>query len=102
MAFQVIIKSRFANRFKKVSKYLKMEFGSKAANDFYKLVIDKIDLLANRPNIGSQTAIAGVKSVLVGRGRQNKLYYKLSKNNLVILDMKDTRLNPKRNRFYKK
>lgn len=102
MALQIIIKPRFVNRFKKIIKYLKAEFGTKAANDFFRLVTEKIDLLAHTPNIGSQTAVTEVKSVLVGKGRQNKLYYKVSEEDLVIIDIKDTRMNPKRNRYYKK
>ena len=102
MALKVVTKKKFIKQVEKITKYLKVEFGKKAATDFYNLVNDKIDLLIEQPNIGTQTAIIDVKTVLVGKGKQNKMYYKVDKGSLVIIDIKDSRMNPKRNRFYKR
>jgi plasmid stabilization system protein ParE len=102
MALEVVTKKLFLKKAEKITRYLKTEFGQKAANDFAAIITEKIDLLSQRPNIGSDTAMANVKSVLIGKGKQNKMYYKVQGNTLVIIDIKDIRMNPKRNRFYRR
>ena len=87
MDLQIIAKKRFLNSFKKITSYLKLTFGKAVANDFNKLVINKLDLIASQPNIGSDTGIKEVKSVLIGKGNQNKIYYRVEKNRLIIINL---------------
>ena len=100
MGFQIIAKKRFLNSFKKITSYLKKVWGKSVAEEFKKIIINKLDLIAAQPNIGANTAIKNTKAVLVGKGYQNKIYYRVEKNKLIIINLIDTRKNPKQNRYY--
>ena len=101
MAFKIIAKKRFLNSFKKITSYLNKEWGKSVAEEFKTITINKLDLLASQPNIGTNTAIKNTKSVLVGKGYQNKIYYRVEKNKLIIINLIDIRKNPKQNRYHK-
>lgn len=101
MGLKIVAKKRFLNSFQKVTSWLKKEWGKKAAEDFKSIVIIKIDLIISQPNIGTPTAVKNTRSVVVGKGHQNKIYYRVEKNKLIIINMIDTRKNPKRNPFNK-
>ena len=102
MGFKIIIKKRFLNRLKITTKYFKDNRGKKEADAFVILVIKKINIVAEQPKLGTDTYIKNTKSILAGKGNQNKIYYRVEKSKLIVIDMKDTRMNPKRNRFYSK
>jgi plasmid stabilization system protein ParE len=99
MGLQIVAKKRFLNSFKRITSYLKKEWGKSIAVDFNKIVINKLDLLASQPNIGADTAIKKTKSILVGKGYQNKIYYRIENNKLIIINLIDSRRNPKKNPF---
>jgi plasmid stabilization system protein ParE len=101
MGLQIVAKKRFLNSFKKITSWLKKEWGKKVAEDFNKIVLEKLDLIVSQPNIGAITAVKNTRSVLVGKGHQNKIYYRIEKNKLIIINMIDTRRNPKKNPFNK-
>ena len=100
MALQVVTKKRFVNSLEKTIQYLKENWSKKVAEDFYTQVIKKIDLLVAYPNTGKSTTIKNTKSLLVGNENQNRIFYRIEKNKLIVVNMKDKRMNPKRNRFY--
>ena len=101
MALQIIVKKRFTNSLKKVTSYLKTAFGKQVAKEFYDIVTKKIILLSVNPNLGAQTGIKDIRCVLAGKGFQNKIYYRVKNNDLIIINMIDTRRNPKKNPFNK-
>jgi plasmid stabilization system protein ParE len=101
MGLQIVAKKRFLNSFKKVTSYLKAEWGKAVAEDFNTIVQSKLDLIASHPGIGSVTAISNTRSVIVGKGHQNKIYYRVENNKIVVINMIDTRKNPKHNPFNK-
>jgi|SRR5882757_7472298 len=101
MGLQIVTKKRFINSLQRTTVYLKKEWNQKVVEDFKQLVFIKIELLSFQPNIGSDTLIKNIKSVIVGKGYQNRMYYKVEKNKLVIIDLKDTRKDPKQNRYSK-
>ena len=100
MGLKIVAKKRFLNNFKKITAYLKQDFGKSVADDFNKIVLNKLDLIAVKPNIGTNTAIKNTKSVLAGKGFQNRIYYRVEENKLIILNLKDIRRNPKQNRYH--
>ena len=100
MGLQIVAKKRFLNSFKKITSWLQKECGKTVAEDFNKIVLRKLDLIVSKPNIGARTAVKNTRSVLVGKGQQNKIYYRVEKNKLVIINLKDIRKNPKRNRYH--
>lgn len=97
MALQIVTKKRFINNMKKITSYLKLEWNKTVAVNFTEIVDNKIILLASQPNIGIDTSLINVKSVLAGKGYQNRIYYRIEKNKLIIINIKDIRKNPKRN-----
>jgi plasmid stabilization system protein ParE len=100
MALQIVTKKRFIAAVKKVTGFLKQEWNISVAEDFINLVNSKITLLASQPSIGATIAVKNTKSVLVGKGHQNKIYYRVEKNKLIIINIKDIRKNPKQNRYH--
>ena len=100
MALQIVTKKRFIVAVKKITAFLKQEWNISVAEDFVTLVNTKITLLASQPKIGATTAVKSTKSVLVGKGHQNKIYYRVEKNKLIIINLKDIRKNPKQNRYH--
>lgn len=96
MALQIVTKKRFISSMKKTTSYLKQEWNKPVAVDFVKIVDKKITLLASQPNIGSNTSIKNTKSVLAGRGYQNRIYYRVENNKLIIVNIKDIRKSPKK------
>ena len=99
MGHQIVAKKRFLNSFRKITTYLNQKWSKSVAEDFKKTVINKLDLIASQPNIGTTIAIENTRSVLIGKGHQNKIYYRVEKNKLVIVNLKDVRKNPKQNRY---
>ena len=100
MGLQIVAKKRFLNSFQKITSYLKQEFGKSVAEDFTKIVLRKLDLIADKPNIGVNTTVKNTKTVLAGKGFQNRIYYRVEKNKLVMLNLKDIRRNPNQNRYH--
>jgi hypothetical protein len=45
--------------------------------------------------------VKNTQSVIVGKGHQNKIYYRVEKSKLIIINLIDVRKNPKKNPFNK-
>ena len=100
MAFQIIIKKRFANKVKKVVTYFKKERSHNVASDFLLKIDRRFELLAWEPYIGALSPkVNDIRGLLIIR--HNRLYYKINGNKVIILNMYDTRMNPKRNPYKK-
>jgi plasmid stabilization system protein ParE len=98
MAFQVITKKRFDNKLYKLVIYLEKEWGQQVASDFTKKIFKRMAHLSNHPFTGkSSQVLIGIKSCYVTK--HNRFYYKIIGNNVLIINMYDTRLNPKKNPY---
>lgn len=98
MAYQVIIKKRFTNKVQKVLAWLNKERSAKVAAEFLEKVDYRIDLLAKQPYSGApSTKVKDIRGLLITR--HNKMYYKVKGDKVIILNMYDTRLNPKKNPY---
>ena len=98
MAYEIILKKRFTNKVQKVLSYLEKEWHPKIAADFIKKIDYRIELLTQQPYVGVPSSrIKDVRGVLITR--HNKMYYKVKDNKVIILNMFDTRINPKRNPY---
>jgi addiction module RelE/StbE family toxin len=96
MVYQIIFKKRFQNKLEKLLTYIEAEFGLLVAQKFVELLDRKFLAVQHQPFIGQPSAhIAGVRSIRIGK--HNRLYYRIESNKIVILNMYDTRINPKRN-----
>jgi plasmid stabilization system protein ParE len=71
------------------------------ATDFLKKLDEKILKITRFPFIG--TPVEGyklVRSVLISK--HNKMYYRIEETSIVIINMFDTRMDPKKNPFKNK
>ena len=99
MAQKIIYKKRFINKLDKVLLYLEKEWGQKSANVFIDKLLEKITLIKKQPEIGSITVYKNIRSVLITK--QKKIYYRIEKDRVEIINMIDTRRNPEKNPFNK-
>lgn len=98
MVYKLIFKKRFQNKLEKLLIYLEKNFGLPVAQKFAKRLQRKFDVIQQQPHIGlPSTSFKNVRSVLAGK--QNRIYYRVEKKTIVVLNMYDTRMNPAKNRF---
>lgn len=98
MAYQIIVKKRFINKVHKLLVYLEKEWSHKVAADFLLKIDRRIELLTKQPFVGkSSSKIKNVRGLLITR--HNKLYYIVKEDKVIILNMYDTRINPKKNPY---
>ena len=97
MAVEIRWSKKADDRFDQVLKYLQAEWGEKVTSAFVKKVFEFLEILSEFPEIG--TVENRTKSI---RGftiiKQIKIFYKISKNYITILNFYDTRQNPKNKR----
>lgn len=97
MAYQIILKKRFTNKVQKVL-YLEKEWSQRVAAEFTKKIDYRIEILGKQPFMGiPSTKIKDIRGLLVSRHK--KLYYKIKDDKVIIMNMYDTRMNPKRNPY---
>lgn len=98
MAYQIIVKKRFTNKVQKVLAYLEKEWSHKVAADFLIKIDRRFALLTKQPTIGKPSSkIKKIRGLLITR--HNKLYYTIEDDKVIILNMYDTRINPKKNPY---
>ena len=73
--------------------------GKKVAEEFVVLVENKLRLLSKQSKVGAKTELKNIRSILVGKGFQNKIYYAVQGKELVIINIRDTRRNPRKKPF---
>ncbi len=89
MAHEIIINKRFTTKLLQVLDYLEAEWGKEVALAFLAKVYSRIYALQSHPYIGSETDIKGTRSTVITK--QNRMYYRIVKNKVVILSLYDTR-----------
>ena len=98
MAYEIILKKRFLNKVDKVLRYLEKEWSKKVARDFLLKIDRRIEQLTHQPEIGSPSErIPNVRGLVITL--HNKMYYKISGNKIIVLNMYDTRMNPGKNPY---
>jgi len=89
MAYEIVIKKRFTNKLLGVIDYLEKEWGKNVAHSFLDKVRTRIYALQSHPYIGALTSKKDVRSTLITK--HNRLYYRVIKNKIFILNLYDTR-----------
>ena len=83
---------------RKVIEYLVTHWSYKKADEFEEITLSRLDTLVDLPLIGViSTANQAVRSILLTK--HNKLYYQISGNLIIVLNIFDTRQNPSKNKF---
>jgi len=98
MAYKVVYKKRFYNKLSALLNYLEANWSEEIAQQFLQKLDKRIETLKGQPYIGgpSQT-IKGVRGILITK--HNKLFYKITNDTIIVLNMYDTRINPKKNKY---
>lgn len=98
MAYEIILKKRFTNKLVKVLAYLEDEWSQQVAANFLKKIDYRLRQLSGQPFTGVPSEkIKYVRVVLITR--HNRLYYKIKGKKVIILNMYDTRMNPKKKKY---
>lgn len=101
MALKIVTKRRYINNIQKISSWISLQLGKKVAEEFVLLVENKLKLLSKQPKVGVETELKNIRSILVGKGFQNKIYYTVRGKELVIINIRDTRRNLLKKTFNK-
>lgn len=98
MAYQIIYKKRFLKKLFKLLGYLNDEWGSDVANKFILQLQKRLKTLSTQPYIGTPSSeLKFVRSILITR--QNRLFYRIKENIIEVINLYDTRSDPKKNRY---
>lgn len=98
MAYKVIYKKRFNNKLVKLLQYLELVWGEKVSIEFLERIDNKIAVVSTQPFMGKQSLRKPeVRSILITK--HNRLYYKFHNDTIIILNLYDTRSNPKKNPY---
>ena len=98
MAYQIIVKKRFTNKVQKVLAYLEKEWSHKVATEFLLKIDRRIKLLTKQPHVGAPSSkVKNIRGLLITR--HNSMYYKIKNDKVIIINMYDTRMNPKKNPY---
>ena len=96
MAYKIIYKKRFVNKLLKLLDYLKTDWGENVANTFISKLQKRIQTLSKQPYIGVPSlVIKTVRSILITK--HNRLFYRIKDDTIEVINMYDTRSNPKKN-----
>ena len=99
MAYKAIYKKRFLNKPNKLLDYLQKEWQTEVAKDLIDKLKNRIESIKLNPNIGLQSTLKNTRSILITK--HNRLYYRIENDKIVIINLIDTRRNPKKNPFNK-
>ena len=95
MALRIITKKRFENKVKRLVEYLLLSWYDSVADDFILQLNQSIELLSESPNIGSKVkGLKNTRTILITK--HNRLYYRIENDKLVVINLIDTRRDPKR------
>ena len=98
MVYQLIFKKRFENKLKKLLIYLESVFGFVVAQRFAHQLDKKFQSLQIQPFVGTPSVnLPNVRSILAGK--HNRVYYRIESNKIVVINIYDTRINPKKNKL---
>ena len=98
MAYKIIYKKRFLNKLLTLLDYLKNEWGENVSNSFIIKLQKRLNTLSEQPYIGvPSSVIKPVRSILITK--HNRLFYRIKDDTIEVINMYDTRSNPKKNPF---
>jgi len=97
MAYKIIVTKKIEKSAAKVSQWLRNEWSIKSSNQFEKRLIETISEIILNPGIGRQSSKKNVRSLSVTK--HNRLYYKISKTSIILLDLFETKQSPTRNKY---
>lgn len=93
MARRIIWTQNANNDLHQLSKYLKEEWSKEIAQNFNKKLFMRIDFISKFPHLGKPSIKSpSIRKIVITK--HNSLYYLVDKENIVLLNIFDTRQNP--------
>jgi plasmid stabilization system protein ParE len=98
MALEILWSKRASNKFDKILEYLLEEWGERITGNFVKKVYNFLEILSEYPEIGTiENEEKGIRGFTVVK--EIDLFYKVTKNRIILLNFFDNRQNPEKKRF---
>jgi len=97
--YEIIYRKRFQMKFIVLINYLSTEWNLAVTDKFIETFESRIGVLVLNPYIGKKSSVLDIRSILITK--HNRLYYRVKEHTVEILNMYDTRLNPKNNPYKK-
>jgi plasmid stabilization system protein ParE len=98
MAKSIIWTKRANSKFNSIIKYLELEWGLTVTEQFVKRAYDVIELLAEYPHLGTvEHQEKSIRGFVISR--QNKIFYRETDQEIILLNFFDNRSGPKRKKF---
>lgn len=98
MAKKIVWTKRANTKFNKIIDYLEQEWGANVAQNFVRKTYDIIDLISEQPHVGTlENQEKKIRGFLLTR--HNRLFYRITDNEIILLNFFDTRSGSRRKRF---
>jgi plasmid stabilization system protein ParE len=98
MAKKITWTSRAIDRYNQVIEYLNKEWGEKVTRNFVQRTYTIIDLISEYPQIGSiEHAEKLIRGFVITK--HNRLFYRETKDEIIILNFFDNRQNKKKKKY---
>jgi plasmid stabilization system protein ParE len=98
MARKVVWTKRANDKFNKIIEFLEQEWGSNVTRNFVRRAYDIIDLISDQPELGTlENQERKIRGFLLTK--HNRLFYRVTDKEIILLNFFDTRSGSKRTRF---
>ncbi len=98
MVRQIIWTNRANLKFNSIIEYLKFEWGTQVAQNFVRKSYDIIDLISEHPGLGTiENSQKKIRGFLITR--HNRLFYRVTDQEIILLNFFDTRSGAKRKKY---
>ncbi|MGE0772340.1 MAG: type II toxin-antitoxin system RelE/ParE family toxin [Cyclobacteriaceae bacterium] len=98
MAKKIVWTKRANNKFNKIIDFLEQEWGPNVTRNFVGKTYDILDLISDQPDLGTmENKERKIRGFLLTK--HNRLFYRVTDKEIILLNFFDTRSGPKRRRF---
>lgn len=98
MVKRIVWTKRASIKFNKVIQYLETKWGNAVTENFVKQTYSIIDLLAEQPALGTiEIQEKEIRAFLITK--HNRIFYRYTSDELVILNFFDTRQHPAKKKY---
>ncbi len=95
MAKKIVWTKRANSKFNEVIDYLEKEWGHRVTQSFVRRTYDLLDLISDQPELGSiENQEKKIRGLLISK--HNRLFYKTTDKEIILLNFFDTRSKRKR------
>lgn len=98
MVREIVWTKRANYKFNTILEYLELEWGDRVTRNFIKRTYDIIQLISENPELGTlENQERNIRGFLLTK--HNRLFYRFTNTELIVLNFFDTRSGPKRIKF---